>query len=168
MGGHVFDTCVVLDLRAAGVLHVAAHNLSRPAVGYLAAHEGNELAAYRDELVRYGVRVCTLPGAGTLRIPAIRSARPALSAFDIEAALVAETRRAVLLTSERPLRNLAADLGIAVHGSLWVIRTLVEQGFIDPPAGLVALSALCDANPRLPQAECVRLGRDLKRRASRA
>ena len=167
MGGHVFDTCVVLDLLAAGVLHVAAHNLSRPGIGHLAAHEDNELARYRDQLVRYGVRVCALSGAGTQRISQIRSARPALSTFDVEAALIAESRHAVLLTNERLLRKLAADLGTTAHGSLWVIRTLVDRGFIDPPAGLTALSAMREADSRLPEAECTRLRREMELMSSR-
>jgi len=73
----------------------------------------------------------------------------------------------VLLTNERPLRKLATVLGVTAHGSLWVIRTLVDRGFIDPPAGLMAMSALCEANPRLPEAECTRLRRDLELRSSR-
>lgn len=51
MGGHVVDTCVVIDLKAAGLLHVAAHSLARPAVGYLAARDGNELASHVEELL---------------------------------------------------------------------------------------------------------------------
>lgn len=63
MGGHVLDTCVVIDLKAAGLLHLAAHNLAKPAVGFFAAHEVNELASHLEELRRFGVRVHELPGA---------------------------------------------------------------------------------------------------------
>jgi len=109
VGGHVFDTCVVLDLLAAGVLHVVAHNLSRPGIGHLSAHDDNELAPYR--------------AFGGMRTTA--------------------------------------------HGSLWVIRSLVDRGFIDPPAGLTALSAMREANSRLPEAECTRLRRELELMSSR-
>ena len=166
MGGHVLDTCVVIDLKAVGLLHVAAHNLARPAVGYLAAHDSNELASHLEELRRYGVRVHELPGAAMARISAVRAQRPALSIYDIEAALVAETRHAVLLTNESSLRGLAGDLDVPVHGSLWVIRTLVDRTIVDPPGGLSALDRLCEANRRLPAGECHRLRVELQRRVA--
>ena len=166
MGGHVLDTCVVIDLKAAGLLHVAARNLARPVVGFLAAHEINELGSHREELRRYGVHVDGLPGAAMARISAVRAERPALSIYDVEAALVAEARHAVLLTNESSLRRLAADLDLPVHGSLWVIRTLVDRTIVDPPGGLSALTRLCQANRRLPAGECHRLRAELQWRAA--
>lgn len=167
MGGFVFDTCVVVDLHDAGLLHVAAHNLRPAYVGELASAEPRELAPYREGLRRYGVRVGGLPGSALARIASIRLEHPGLSAFDVEAALVAERRAAMLLTSERQLRSLAGALRVEVHGSLWVLRTLADRAMIDPPRALEALSALRRANVRLPDAECERLLADLRRRLGR-
>ncbi len=164
MGGFVFDTCVVVDLHDAGLLHVAAHNLTPAYVGELARSEPRELAPYRDELERYGVRVGSLPGPALARSAGIRRERPGLSAFDVEAALVAERRAAVLLTNERQLRSLAEALRVKAHGSLWVLRRLADRAVIDPPRALEALDALRRANVRLPVAECERLRADLRHR----
>ena len=72
MGGFVFDTCVVVDLCDAGLLHVAAHNLMPAYVGQLASAEPREVAPYREELERYGLRVVSLPGAALARISTLR------------------------------------------------------------------------------------------------
>lgn len=164
MGGFVFDTCVVVDLHDAGLLHVAAHNLTPAYVGELASAEPRELAPYRWELERCGVRVGGLPGSALARIAHIRLEHPGLSAFDVEAALVAERRAAVLLTNERQLRSLAGALCVETHGSLWVLRGLADRAVIDPPRALEALDALRRANVRLPVVECERLRADLQHR----
>ena len=80
----------------------------------------------------------------------------------MEAALVAERHRAVLLTNERQLRSLARALRVEVHGSLWVLRALVNRAVIASPRALEALSALRCSNARLPDAECERLLADLE------
>ena len=167
MGGFVFDTCVVVDLHDAGLLHVAAHNLTPAYAGELASAEPRELAPYREELERCGARVCGLPGVALARVGDIRRERPGLSAFDVEAALVAERRAAVLLTNERQLRSLAEALRVETHGSLWVLRTLADRAVIDPPRALRALDAMRRANVRLPAAECDRLLADLQHRLGR-
>jgi hypothetical protein len=164
VSGFVFDTCVVLDLHDAGLLHVAAHNLTPAHAGRLALAEPNELAPYQRDLERYGVRVANLTGPAIAAMGDIRRMHPGLSAFDVEAALVAQKRAAVLLTNERPLRRLAKDLDVEAHGSLWVLRTLADRAVIDPPRAVEALSALRRANARLPVAECERLRADLERR----
>jgi len=167
VGGFVFDTCVVVDLRDAGLLHVAAHNLIPAYVGELVSAEPRELAPYREELERCGARVCGLPGPALARIASVRLERPGLSVFDVEAALVAERRVAALLTNERQLRSLAGALSIETHGSLWVLRTLTDHAVIDPQRALQALDAMRRANVRLPAGECDRLLTDLRHRLGR-
>jgi len=41
-----------------------------------------------------------------------------------------------LLTGDGKLRSEAIDQGVKVHGSLWVIRTLVEQKITSAEAGV--------------------------------
>jgi len=76
VGGFVFDTCVVVDLRDAGLLHVAAHDLTPAYVGGLASSEPRELAPHREDLKRCGARVGSLPGAALARVGDIRRERP--------------------------------------------------------------------------------------------
>ena len=55
-----------------------------------------------------------------------------------------------LLTGDRKLRNEAEDFGLEVHGTLWVIDTLVEKEKIDKKKGIEMLKALKEENPLLP------------------
>jgi rRNA-processing protein FCF1 len=55
-----------------------------------------------------------------------------------------------LLTGDKKLRSEARDMGIEVHGSIWVIETLVENEFIDKTTGLVFFESLKKVNVSLP------------------
>lgn len=70
MAGYVLDTCVVIDLHVAEILHIACSGLEGVLVGAFAAGEENEMRDYRAELERYG---CTL---GNLTSSEIEEADP--------------------------------------------------------------------------------------------
>ena len=55
-----------------------------------------------------------------------------------------------LLTGDAKLRNEATDQGIPVHGSLWVIRMMVESNVVTANAGIEFLEKLKVTNDRLP------------------
>ena len=58
-----------------------------------------------------------------------------------------------LLTGDKKLRNEAEDLKIEVHGSIWVIITLVENGIISKAKGRDLLEQLKLINASLPHDE---------------
>jgi predicted nucleic acid-binding protein len=62
-----------------------------------------------------------------------------------------------LLTGDRKLRNEAEDYGLEVHGTLWVIATLVEKEKIDKKKGIEMLNALKEENPMLPIDEITKM-----------
>ena len=67
-----------------------------------------------------------------------------------------------LLTGDGKLRSEAIDQGVTVHGSLWVIRTLVEQKIISVEVGVENLEKLKIINDRLPLEEIEKLIKKLK------
>ena len=67
-----------------------------------------------------------------------------------------------LLTGDGKLRSEAIDQGVKVHGSLWVIRTLVEQKIISSETGIDYLEMLKVINDRLPVEEIEKLIKKLK------
>lgn len=62
-----------------------------------------------------------------------------------------------LLTCDAKLRNEAIDQDVTVHGSIWVIRTIVEEGIISAIDGLLCLEQLKLINDRLPLDEIEKL-----------
>lgn len=62
-----------------------------------------------------------------------------------------------LLTGDRKLRIEAENQGVEVHGSIWVIRRLLEKGLIDKPKGIKLLASLKEVNSSLPFEEIDKL-----------
>ena len=56
-----------------------------------------------------------------------------------------------LLTGDAKLRSEAIEQGVEVHGSLWVIRVIVEQKIITAESGITFLEKLKMVNDRLPK-----------------
>ena len=62
-----------------------------------------------------------------------------------------------LLTGDRKLRMEAENQGVEVHGSIWVITSLVEGGLIDRIKGIELLESLKEVNSSLPYEEIDKL-----------
>ena len=58
-----------------------------------------------------------------------------------------------LLTGDRKLRNASLIDGVEVHGILYVIDQLVEEGILAKRIAISKLKQLQKSNPRLPQDE---------------
>jgi rRNA-processing protein FCF1 len=67
-----------------------------------------------------------------------------------------------LLTGDAKLRSEAIDQGITVHGSLWVIRMMVESKVVTAKSGVAYLEKLKIINDRLPLEEIEKLLKKLK------
>jgi predicted nucleic acid-binding protein len=55
-----------------------------------------------------------------------------------------------LLTGDKKLRSEARDMGIEVHGSIWVIETLIDNNLILKSTGIEFLEKLKVVNGSLP------------------
>ena len=67
-----------------------------------------------------------------------------------------------LLTGDAKLRSEAINQGVTVHGSLWVIRMMVESKVVTANAGIEFLEKLKIVNDRLPLDEIEKLIKKLK------
>lgn len=65
----------------------------------------------------------------------------------------AKTYQRLLLTNEKPLRNLCQEQQVPVHGTLWVIQSVYERQLLDAAILCEWLSILSRHNRRLPKAE---------------
>jgi len=68
-----------------------------------------------------------------------------------------------LLTGDKKLRNEAEDMGIEVHGSIWVIENLIENEFADKIVGIKLLESLKKVNLSLPHDSIDNLIKRLKK-----
>lgn len=104
---------------------------------------------------------------GWLTVDALGEAEAELAAsFQIEAAPIsfqdaaslslAQSLKAILLTGDRPLRNLAQRHSTETHGVLWVLDILLEASVIDSETATNALQTMLDHGARLPKDDCAK------------
>jgi predicted nucleic acid-binding protein len=112
-------------------------------------------AAQKKSLLRGGLKVVELPGAGVMRAREIVRDFPHLSIHDGFAFALAESRPGcILLTGDGPLRAFARRRKIEVHGVLWVIDELGAHKISAVGMLHAALQAMAkDPTVRLPAHE---------------
>ncbi len=69
----------------------------------------------------------------------------------------------LIITGDKKLRIEAENQGVEVHGSIWVIRSLVENGLVDKTKGIKLLGLLKEVNSSLPFEEIDKLLRSYKK-----
>jgi len=69
-----------------------------------------------------------------------------------------------LLTGDRKLRAEEENLGVEVHGTIWVIEKLVEKSLIETTKGIHLLETLKQVNSSLPFNEIDRLIRHYRKK----
>lgn len=149
----VSDTSVLIDLERGGLLDAAftlQHEFAVPDVLY----DREMQRAWGDHLVRLGLRVVELSEEGVRNVLRYRQLRSSLSVSDSFALALAKERKWLLLTGDRPLRDLASDENVECHGLLWLLDIMEEAGIPGIQIlhdGLAALAA--HPRCRLPRRE---------------
>jgi predicted nucleic acid-binding protein len=82
---------------------------------------------------------------------AARYLRP--SRQDLFALVLAETLGATLLTGDGALREAAREMGVEVHGTIWLLDQMMAHGIIDGQKRAQALRLMIDSGSRLPKDE---------------
>lgn len=119
--------------------------------------DSGQRAAVDTAIAAGFLRVCSMSSAETERATTFRHSDARLSMPDVLSLGLAQSRGGILLTGDRPLRELAESLGVETHGVLWVLEHLVREAGVPPSDALDALKAMLVQGSRLPSAECTRL-----------
>ena len=78
-----------------------------------------------------------------------------ISLEDTSALYLSKSKQTMLLSSDKVLRSFAEDLGIEVHGLLWMMDLLVSRGKILPGVAADRLEQMISKKAtRLPLKEC--------------
>lgn len=145
----VNDSSCLIDLRKCGLLTTALLLSFRFVVALplitAELHDFNE--GDWDDLQTRGLQVIDLSPSQTERAFTLMSLFPGLSAYDCFSLALAETtKNAMLLTGDRQLRTRAGNLGVEVHGVLW-ISDEIEKASKMSSADLAAALARLEADP---------------------
>jgi len=106
--------------------------------------------------MEHGLQSATLSGTQVQEVTALTVRHRQVSANDLFALVLARTLEAVLLTGDQHLRQIAAQQGIVVHGTLWVLDEMVRLKVIAPSQAAQALEQMLARGSRLPRARCQR------------
>jgi len=150
----VVDTNVLIDLHVGGLIHAF---FALPYVFVAPDVIVAELQAPAgQELVEHGLREETLPGEQVAEVVSLVAQHCHVSTNDLFALVLARVKHTTLLTGDRHLRELARQEGVPIHGTLWVLDEMVEQGVIPSRRAAEALERMLECGTRLPQVECDR------------
>lgn len=82
-----------------------------------------------------------------------------VSLQDVSVIVVAQTLQACVLADDKPLRDLARQMGTQIHGSLWALEQLVQHGQIAQYQACEAILRMLQGSRRLPSVEIHRIRR---------
>ena|SRR3990167_8223243 len=105
------------------------------------------------DLAVLGLQVMSLESAMVVEIFAVKGQLTKPSLADVSCYILAKSLKCGLLTGDGDLRK-AASKEVEVHGVLWLLDQLIEQGVIQKRRAALALRAMLEKGARLPQAEC--------------
>lgn len=107
-----------------------------------------------EHLTDLGLRFIELSSDQIERLLQLSSSYRRLSVMDLSALILAEEWRVPLLTNDKPLRDMAAEAGVEVHGTLWILDRMVCRNLISPGDAAKALESMIAKGSRLPPSEC--------------
>ena len=150
----VVDANILIDLHIGGLLREffrLPFRLVAPDVIIAELHDPDG-----EMLTEHGLQSETLSGAQVQKVASLVARHRQVSANDLFALVLARTLKAMLLTGDRRLRQIATQQGVVVHGTLWVLDEMVRLKVIAPPQAARGLEQMLAQGRRLPQAECQR------------
>jgi predicted nucleic acid-binding protein len=157
----VSDSSCIIDLRKASLMDVFLRLPYEVLIPNTLFEEEllDITEAQRRALIREGLNIVDLPGAGVLRAQQVIRSAPRLSVNDGFAFALAESHPGcILLTGDSCLRSLAVTHKIEVHDFLWIIDELHRHTLTAADVLSAALRLLAgDPSNRLPRQELVAL-----------
>ena len=150
----VIDASVLIHCEKAGLLDEV---FALPVTWMMADISAEELGhPAAEETVDRGMVLVELSTCLVSQVETLRGKFRACSIQDLSGFVLARSQRAILVTSDGPLRTAADSEGLRCHGTLWVLDQLVAHRIISGLRAVSALRTMRDRGARLPEAESQR------------
>jgi predicted nucleic acid-binding protein len=148
----VVDTSVLIDFHHGEILLIIfkfGQQVVAPDVIIAELHEPNG-----QYLCNNGLQSRELDAEQVSEVMHLAQKYRSISVNDLFALVLAKSIGGVLLTSDKHLRKAAFDLGVEVHGTLWLLDRAIEADVLACHEAAAALQRMLKAERRLPQREC--------------
>lgn len=157
----VSDANVLIDVAAGGIIdrvfRIPDFELCVPNVLF-----AEELAEQYPLLPSFGLQVLNMRGDLVMQAGVLRREFRQTSVNDLLALVLAEDLKCPLLTGDRALRHLARQRGNDVHGTIWIVRQLLEASLISVSKGEAAFESMRADGSRLPWVEAYEMLADFR------
>jgi len=150
----ISDANVLIDIEEGELVPVLfrlPHRIATPDILFF-----DELESHHRDLPEAGLEL--LPMSGDLIDEAGRQAAAysAPSRYDMLALVLAREQGCVLLTGDNPLRKLASEQGVEVHGTLWLVEQMVGEQLLSQDEARAAYERMRSRGSRLPWERALR------------
>ena len=121
----------------------------------------DELESHHPDLLESGLELLPMPGELIEEAQRLAAIHPAPSRYDMLALVLAQDHQCALLTGDNPLRKLASEQGVEVHGTLWLVERMVGEGVLTKDQARAAYEQMQWCGSRLPWDKAFRRLEDL-------
>lgn len=144
----ISDANVIIDMQDGGILEAMFQLKETFSVPDLLYEE--ELEYYHPQLAELGLNVMVLSGESVTSAMALkqRYSRPSMN--DLFALELARENDCPLLTGDWALRTAAVEEGVELHGTIWLVEQLIQEGIITVTVARIAYKKMYNAGSRLP------------------
>ena len=148
---YVVDTSVIIDLHVGQIL---TSFFKLPCSFVTADAILAELLEPEGQLlIEFGLQQEELSGTQILEVMQLTATHRQPSVNDLFALVLAKELQIPLLTNDKNLRKAAAQQGVTVHGSLWILDEMVRLIVMSKQEAAEALKMMREKGSRLPQDE---------------
>lgn len=119
-----------------------------------------ELAERHGHLSRLGLISKTMSGDLVAEAYSLHQKYIKPSVNDMLALTLAKHEGCQLLTSDKALREAAKELNVEVHGTIWLVKEMLQGAKITVDVARVAFQQMKDAGSRLPWMEVASILKD--------
>ena len=157
----VSDANIFIDLEAGDLIELLfrlPYRIQTPDLLY-----ADELAREHPTLPAMGLEIAELGPEGIEHLSNLIHAHPEISRYDAAALVLAKEEPCPLLTGDSRLREAARHEGVEVHGTLWVVESLIQANLLTVEGARASYQSMWEANRRLPWDQAERRLRRLRR-----
>jgi predicted nucleic acid-binding protein len=161
----ISDASILIDLSGVGLLDTMVRLPFDFIVTDFVLHEitrADQKEVVDGLLERRALRELAANQAEIEQIVALSHAEKALSIPDCSVLILARIHGAFILSNDSRIRRHAKESKLECHGTIWILRQLVQRQEVQAEDALNCLSRLMSMNTRLPKAECTTLMQELK------
>ena len=145
---YISDANIFIDLDVCGLLQMMfdlPYTFAVPDILYL-----EELEEQHAELPGYGLEIRKLTSESIDRAAALRARYKGPSDNDFFAFVLAKQESCPLITGDGQLRKVAAEEGVELRGTLWIVEQMIEAGFLTCDKAHEAFAKMKSEGRRLP------------------